>query len=282
MLSFAKPGIQYHLIHSLHFIEESFLIPWLGNNRVLFFFSNFSLWNLSSFCKLKQHPIKSWDNVMKDSSSPFSTLNPKLLKTLKEITRSLKLCLTQPVLWHGCHGHAVCWKVVTWALQGSAVWLLVVNQEKDLWFPKDISVCSSVQIKPTVLQDDMWASTTFQSPIICEQSRSKPMFTQNGGFVSRDPLVQNPWVHSLKCNPQKWINKKGERACVSKRESTEVTLLRSTTSSGEQWVTPGVLSATVRKPESGTDGFLSGYGSCLQGNHWSVIKKSRGKYSPKA
>ena len=68
-----------------------------------------------------------------------------------------------------------------------------------------------------------WASTTFQSPIICEQSRSKPRFTQNGGFVSRDPLVQSPWVHSLKCNPQKWINKKGERACVSKRESTEVT-----------------------------------------------------------
>lgn len=153
MLSFAKPGIQYHLIHSLHFIEKSFLIPWLGNNRVFFFFfSNFCLWNLSSFCKLKQHPIKSWDNVMKDSSSPFSTLNPKLLKTLKEITRSLKLCLTQPVLWHGCHGHAMCWKVVTRALQGSAVWLLVVNQGKDLWFPKDISVCSSVQIKPTVLR----------------------------------------------------------------------------------------------------------------------------------
>ena len=28
----------------------------------------FSLWNFSSFFKLKQYPIKSWDNVMKDSS----------------------------------------------------------------------------------------------------------------------------------------------------------------------------------------------------------------------
>ena len=164
---------------------------------------------------------------------PFSTLNPKLLKTLKEITRSLKLrsLLFQqawlrlphrasPTAWLP-QGRAVCWKSGPWALQGGAVGLLTINWEQDLLFPKVINVCSCVQRKPTVLQDDMWTSTTFQSPITCEQNRS-PCLPRMGSSSPEIPWSRTPV--STHPNATHEVDfTEGRKSVYTKWESTEVT-----------------------------------------------------------
>lgn len=129
----------------------------------------------------------------------------------------------------------------------------------------------------------MWTSTTFQSPIICEQSRRKPLFTQNGGFLSRGPWSRIPGSTHSSATHKNGFLLKGERACVSKVHwGHPFWSLPPPLGSNESHQPLGFLSATVRNPESSTDGFLSGYGSCLQGNHWSVIKKEQRKIVTKS